>query len=252
MNPRIALTALSVVAICTGCASGAGASGQASLAGTASYRERMALPPDAVLEVTLEDVSRADAAAEVLGRTRLESPGQPPIKFTITYDPARLIDGHRYNVRARITRADSLMFVTDTAYPVLLPGPTGQLDLLLQRAGSASTNASIENTEWRLVRLASGPVIVANPQNPPRLTLQSSDQRVTGSGGCNRLMGSYTLEGNQLKFGRMAGTMMACAQGMEQERAFHDALAKVTAWRMTGQTLELLNADAQPILMLEK
>ena len=31
--------------------------------GTATYRERMALPPGAVFEATLEDVSRADAPA---------------------------------------------------------------------------------------------------------------------------------------------------------------------------------------------
>ena len=34
------------------------ASGQVQ--GTATYRERMALPPDAVFEATLEDVSKAD------------------------------------------------------------------------------------------------------------------------------------------------------------------------------------------------
>src|SRR3990172_1248087 len=37
-----------------------------AVTGTASYRERIALPPDAVFEATLEDVSRADAPAEVI------------------------------------------------------------------------------------------------------------------------------------------------------------------------------------------
>jgi len=37
---------------------------EGAVRGTATYRERMALPPGAVLEATLEDVSRADAAAE--------------------------------------------------------------------------------------------------------------------------------------------------------------------------------------------
>jgi putative lipoprotein len=47
----------------------------------------MALPPGAVLEATLEDVSRADAAAEVIGQARVEEPGNPPIPFEIRYDP---------------------------------------------------------------------------------------------------------------------------------------------------------------------
>src|SRR5262245_13685805 len=47
--------------------------------GTATYLERMALPPGAVLEARVEDVSRAGAKAEVLGSTLVERPGNPPI-----------------------------------------------------------------------------------------------------------------------------------------------------------------------------
>ena len=48
------------------------------LTGTVAYRERVALPPDALVEVTLEDVSRADAASVVLARQTLkpEGPGR--------------------------------------------------------------------------------------------------------------------------------------------------------------------------------
>ncbi|MGB7933527.1 MAG: YbaY family lipoprotein [Gammaproteobacteria bacterium] len=44
----------------------------------AIYRERVALPPEAVLEATLEDISRADVRAELLGSVRIENPGLPP------------------------------------------------------------------------------------------------------------------------------------------------------------------------------
>ena len=36
-----------------------------TLEGTAAYRERIALPPDAVFEAVLQDISRADAPAVV-------------------------------------------------------------------------------------------------------------------------------------------------------------------------------------------
>jgi hypothetical protein len=78
--------------------------------GTATYRERMALPAGAVLEAVIEDVSRADAPAAMVARTRVVSPGQPPIAFTIAYDPARILADNRYAVRARIlpmTRSSS-------------------------------------------------------------------------------------------------------------------------------------------------
>src|ERR1700709_2047290 len=79
------------------------ASGQGplSIEGTATYRERMALPPDAVFEATLEDVSRADAPATILGQARIEQPGNPPFHFTIQYDPALVLPTHVYAIRAR-------------------------------------------------------------------------------------------------------------------------------------------------------
>ena len=61
-----------------------------TVGGTAAYRERIALPPDAVLEAELQDVSRADAPAIVLGRFRAGPAGQVPIPFAIPYDPARI------------------------------------------------------------------------------------------------------------------------------------------------------------------
>ena len=48
----------------------------------------MALPPGAVFEAVLEDVSLADAPAIELGRATLADPGNPPFEFEIDYDPA--------------------------------------------------------------------------------------------------------------------------------------------------------------------
>src|SRR5262245_2322167 len=86
--------------------------------GTATYRERMALPPDAVFEAALEDVSKVDAPADVIGQTRIDWPGNPPIRFEITYDPALINERHRYVVRARILVGGKLFFTTDQSYPV--------------------------------------------------------------------------------------------------------------------------------------
>jgi len=103
--------------------------------GTASYRERMALPPAAVLEATLEDISRADARAEVLGSVRMENPGSPPFHFEIAYDPARIQANHSYAVRARITVEGRLLFTTDQVYPVLTRAQGQEVELLLRRTG---------------------------------------------------------------------------------------------------------------------
>ena len=105
--------------------------------GTAAYRERIALPPDAVFEATLEDHSRADAPADVLGRVRVESPGQVPIRFEIPYDPSRIQERYAYSVRGRVTVGGELWFTTDRVYPVLTRGNSDRVDLMLRRVSAS-------------------------------------------------------------------------------------------------------------------
>lgn len=106
-----------------------------TLEGTAAYRERIALPPDAVFEAVLQDISRADAPAKVLGRANIEPAGQPPFRFEIAYDDAAVQPGRRYAVRATVRRQGRLLFTTDRAYPVL-GGGDAPLRLLLVSAGA--------------------------------------------------------------------------------------------------------------------
>ncbi|HZQ55481.1 MAG TPA: META domain-containing protein [Bryobacteraceae bacterium] len=226
------------------------------LGGTANYRERMALPPNAEFEAVLEDVSRADAPAEVIGRTRIEHPGNPPIPFEVTYDPSRINRSHRYVVKAQIVVDGNLFFSSDR-YPVLSAGQSNQLTLLLRRThgsvapGGAAPTASLENTDWKLVRLGDTPIHAASEQREPHFVLNSESRRVSGSGGCNRLAGSYELNGNQLTLGQMAGTMMACMEGMDTEKAFLDMLKRVSTWKVTGKQLELYDASGVSLARFE-
>jgi putative lipoprotein len=228
------------------------ASGQSTLTGTATYRERMTLPAQSVFEATLEDVSRVDAPAQVIGRARIENPGNPPIKFAIAYDPGRIDSKHRYVVRARIRVVDNLLFTTEAGYPVLTAGHPSQASLLLSRAtvgvpSPTGSTPTLENTYWRLMRLGTRSVAVDENQREPHLILHPADKRVTGSGGCNSLAGTYRLERNGLTFSQMAGTMMACPSGMEHERAFHEVLGRVATWRIEGEQLELCDSSGKVI-----
>lgn len=58
--------------------------------GTVSYRERIALTPNAVLEVKLLDVSRAYVPAVALGEQVVENSGQVSIAFEIEYNPSNI------------------------------------------------------------------------------------------------------------------------------------------------------------------
>ena len=81
----------------------------------------------------------------------------------------------------------------------------------------------------------------------PHLILQAEGQRLAGSGGCNRLMGSYQLKGQTLALGKVASTMMACPDGMEEETAFFRILEHVQAWKVQADQLDLLDESGRAI-----
>ncbi len=105
----------------------------AIVTGTATFRERIALPPGAKFEAAILDVSRADAPAEVLARTAIDNPGQPPIAFALTFDDSQVNPKARYVLRATISVDGKLWFTTDTTTPVLGRGGSGRVELLLRR-----------------------------------------------------------------------------------------------------------------------
>ena len=110
--------------------------------GTVTYRDRALLPPDATLTVTLADVSRADAAAEVLATAEMRTTGAPPYPFRLAYDPARIDDRHSYAVAARVTHRGDLMMVSDTHHPVITRGaPVSDVEVLLRRVSSQAAPA---------------------------------------------------------------------------------------------------------------
>jgi heat shock protein HslJ len=100
----------------------------------------------------------------------------------------------------------------------------------------------LSKTSWKLSGLGNSPVSAPSPQKEAYFLLDPANHRVSGSGGCNRLAGSYELNGEQLKFGPMAGTRMACPEGMDTEQAFLQSLERVSKWKITGQSLELFDS----------
>lgn len=76
----------------------------------------------------------------------------------------------------------------------------------------------------------------------PEITFDIGKNRFSGSGGCNRIMGYVTAEGDRLKFGRVASTLMAC-KNSELEKEFLSALESTVNYKITGNQLMLANPD---------
>jgi copper homeostasis protein (lipoprotein) len=457
-NLRIACLALAFIAFPLN------ASQADQVKGTATYLQRMALPPHAVFDAHVEDVSRADTPAEAIGLVHIIGPGNPPIAFAIDIDPQRVDERHRYSVRATITMDGELLFTTDQQFPVLTQGHGRDVELLLRQTGSARPGAAgpdfsilgplppsfsgdlpcadcpgiryrlnlfadqsfflstvysgrngpatydigswtlssdrrtltlhggqerplmfriidpntlrkldldghdieselnysltrmgqfeaievrlamrgmyrhladagtftecltrqrwlvaqeddnaalecaylkvrrepgeelmvsvegqmkmlppmegtglqstlvvtrfigvwpgetcgarfatsnLQNTYWKLTALNGKPVFVVEQQREPSLVLHSENSRVAGSGGCNRLMGSYEVKGNEVHFGQLAGTMMACPAGMDTEKEFLGTLEHVSRWRIVREHLEFYDTSGTVLSRFE-
>jgi putative lipoprotein len=126
-----------------------------TVTGTLTWPEPTGLPPAAVLEVTVEDISRADAPSTRLAGFTLSPVGAPPIAFSLevpTPDPRA-----RLTVRATVRAGDALLLTTDTIAPVLTQGAGTQADLALIHVGAPSP-AALTGIDWRITSLGSAPV----------------------------------------------------------------------------------------------
>jgi uncharacterized lipoprotein YbaY len=108
----------------------------ATLTVTVFSRERIAMPPNAALIVTLADVSRADAPAETVASRRIEEPGNVPIDVELTYDPSIIDERLTYAVRATI-EVDGEMWCTSTqAHHVLTRGAPDHVEVMVSRVSN--------------------------------------------------------------------------------------------------------------------
>ncbi|NJO55175.1 MAG: hypothetical protein HC834_01185 [Rhodospirillales bacterium] len=107
-----------------------------TVTGTITYRERIALPPEARLIVRLQDVSRADAKAELIAERVYDPAGQVPISYKLRFDSARIDPRFTYAVSARIEVGGKLWFISDQSYWVLTRDRPATADLILKRVGA--------------------------------------------------------------------------------------------------------------------
>jgi putative lipoprotein len=104
------------------------------LTGTITYVQRIVLPRDARVVVSLVDLSRSSSSDAVIAERQFAAGGQVPIGFELPYDSARMVHGHTYGVRARILVDGALWFINEQPAPILTRGNPGTAQLLVRPA----------------------------------------------------------------------------------------------------------------------
>lgn len=122
ISPRFTVLLL-VTTLLAGCSMFSRKDSNASLSGhltgSVTYRERIALPPDAKVIVSLEDTTRKDRSAEFVAQQVLEPKGQVPVAFDLRYIPSAIDLKRRYAINAAIIDgAEQLLWSTDESVPV--------------------------------------------------------------------------------------------------------------------------------------
>ena len=136
----------------------------------------------------------------------------------------------------------------------------GQLQLIGEDGGVLATlahsRATLAGTSWLVNSYDNGKQAVVGVMEETPLTMTfGADGRVSGSAGCNTYTGAYTSHGDGLKFGAPAATRKMCAHPgrvMEQEQQFLKALEMVASSRFEADRLDLLTADGELAISLQR
>ncbi|WP_413110600.1 YbaY family lipoprotein [Thaumasiovibrio sp. DFM-14] len=127
----IGLIAALIITACTSVVVAENQRGE--ITGTVNYRERVILPENAKITVSLQDVSIMDVKAELISQHAFIAQGQQvPLSFSLTFDNDVIEEGRRYALSARIEHDGKLLFITDRHYGVLTDTErTTSVDLML-------------------------------------------------------------------------------------------------------------------------
>ena len=220
------------------------------ITGTVSYRERIALPPGARLEVKLLDVSLADAPSATLAGTSVAVRRGPPIPYRLRLDRSRIQPGRSYALQARILVHGRLWFTTAERHTVFGGGPD-RTDIVVVRAGSGAERSDGPAGRWLAEDILGGGVV----DRLQTVLELGADGSVSGSGGCNRMGGRASIAGDRITFGNIVATMKACPPAvMNQEGRFLSALRSVRSWRLdpAARKLTLLDEAGRALVVFSR
>ena len=213
--------------------------------GEVVYRERIALPPNAVLSVQLADVSLADAPAAIIGEQKVSPAGQVPISFEIKFDSSAIRPRMTYALQARITVDSKLMFISDTSHQVDPLTDAPQTILLKMVSQAPAKPAPVFGQSW-VVEYVDGIGAIEDP----RATLRISEAgKAGGSGPCNVYFATAKVEGQSMAISNIGSTFKACApEVMAEEKAMFQALVKAASFRIDAGKLIIADKDNRDIL----
>lgn len=131
----------------------------------------------------------------------------------------------------------------------------GMLAALLTACGSddggsdasAQDPADLEGKDWVLTQMldADGKEIIVDIG----VSAAFDGSTVSGVSGCNNYNASYEATGDQISFGEVAGTKMACAPDIQEiEDRYLELLATIGTFEVDGRSMSMTDTEGTPVL----
>jgi len=110
--------------------------------------------------------------------------------------------------------------------------------------------SALSQNDWQLYSLNAQQVSIPQGEKIPQLSFDTKNMRVSGNGGCNSISGSFKAEKENLSFGPLATTRMACP-GDNIETNFLSALSKTGKFSIYQRKLVLSDSSGKQLLVLD-
>lgn len=244
---RFALVLLALLAV------GPALAEDVTFSGLVTWRERMVLPSDASLSVTLVTLpgqQRITGAHAGLG-----GKAGSPIQFTLNVRSDAIAGPGQFGLVAEIRSQGYVIFRNWQPVLVDIAEPGGNVievefspppphDPPEQILPPVETPNPLLGTLWTLTSIGGEPILAETT-----VTFSiAADYRAGGNGGCNNYFTEASFDDPPLSFGPVAGTRKACAPAiMTQEARFFAALSAVWGYELSGDTLKLVDAAGVPL-----
>ena len=257
---RLGVLALTALSLLSGCVCHPKTSlTEVPTSGAVAYRERIALPPSASLHVTLSSAGEKQPAATItVPFTGVPTPFQIksalPVGTPCVLNATIMLDGEVLFATPEPTATTAGETNVSLWAQRVMPKQDAAPSPAQTTAAAQTPKNSLNNTTWQLAALNKTSVQAFAGQPLPHLVFTAETDtsgKISGSDGCNRLIGGYTLSSETIQFSTMGSTMMLCPAGEEQTRAFLSILGSVNKWHLQDSRLELSTSKGEVLLFEE-
>lgn len=208
--------------------------------GEITYRERIALPPNSVVILRIDNVTDADQP-RLTSELKFATGGkQVPITFQVPFQDSAIKKGHKYVLRAAILIGAQTLFATSNDVPVI-HNRVRRVSLTLKRVVPAQE--PIQGVTWKLAELRGKPLQLGS-KGAPTVKFDVDGRRFSSYTGVNQLTGAFRITGSSINITPGTQTLIGASEElMEQERSFVSMLREATAFRVVEGRLELVKGS---------